>query len=99
MSRCREISCYVLLTMNQERKYIVYGAQARYDLFPLLLQFIAAEDYTLDPTPPKPKVRPKKRNCLFPVTVRKKNRVGRSVKKIILHYFFGQKLCFMHVLR
>ena len=26
-------------------------------------------------------LRPKKRNCLFPVTVRKKNRVGRSVKK------------------
>ena len=38
-------------------------------------------------------IRPKKRNCLFPVTVRKKNRVGRSVKKI-LHFFFGQKCVF-----
>ena len=38
-------------------------------------------------------VRPKKRNCLFPVTVQKKNRVGRSVKKKI-HYFFGQKCVF-----
>ena len=37
--------------------------------------------------------RPKKINCLFPVMVRKKNRVGRSVKNI-LHYFFGQKCVF-----
>ena len=36
--------------------------------------------------------RPKKINCLFPVT--KKNRVGRSVKKIFLHYCFGQKCVF-----
>ena len=35
------------------------------------------------------RVRPKKRDCLFPVTVRK-NRVGRSVKKKF-YYFFGQK--------
>ena len=33
----------------------------------------------------------KKINCLFPVTVLKKNRVGRSVKKKKFHYFFGQK--------
>ena len=39
-------------------------------------------------------VRPKKRNCLFPVTVRKKNRVGRSVKKNFFHYFFGKKCVF-----
>ena len=38
-------------------------------------------------------LRPKKRNCLFPVTVCK-NRVGRSVKKIFLDYFFGQKCVF-----
>ena len=38
-------------------------------------------------------IRPKKRNCLFPVTVRK-NRVGRSVKKIFLQYFLGQKCVF-----
>ena len=39
-------------------------------------------------------IRPKKRNCLFPVlNGPKKNRVGRSVKKI-LHYFFGQKCVF-----
>ena len=38
--------------------------------------------------------RPKKINCLFPVTVRKKNRVGRSVKKTFLHHFFGQKCVF-----
>ena len=37
-------------------------------------------------------LRPKKRNCLFPVTVRKKCRlVG---KKFFLHYFFGQKCVF-----
>ena len=41
-----------------------------------------------------PPLRPKKINCLFPVTVRKKNRVGRSVKKIFLHYFFGPKCVF-----
>ena len=37
--------------------------------------------------------RPKKKlfvSCNGP----KKNRVGRSVKKIILHYFFGQKCVF-----
>ena len=39
-------------------------------------------------------LRPKKRNCLFPVMIRGKNRVRRSVKKIILHYFFGQKCVF-----
>ena len=33
-------------------------------------------------------IRPKKRNDLFPVTVRKKNRVGRSVKKLFFDYFF-----------
>ena len=38
-------------------------------------------------------MRPKKRNCLFPITVLK-NRVGRSVRKKILHYFFGQKCVF-----
>ena len=39
-------------------------------------------------------IRPKKINCLFPVTV-KKNRVGRSVKFFFfLHYFFGQKCVF-----
>ena len=44
--------------------------------------------------------RPKKRNCLFPVTVRKKNRVGRSVKKNFLALFFLVKnVCFMHVFR
>ena len=32
-------------------------------------------------------IRPKKRNCLFPVTVRKKNRVGRSVKMCVLCMF------------
>ena len=39
-------------------------------------------------------VRPKKINCLFPVTVWKKKSVGRSVKKFFLHYFFGQKSVF-----
>ena len=39
-------------------------------------------------------IRPKKRIFLFPVTVRKKNRVGRSVKTFFLHYFFGQKCVF-----
>ena len=38
-------------------------------------------------------VRTKKRNCLFPVTVRK-NRVGRLVKSLFFHYFFGQKCVF-----
>ena len=37
--------------------------------------------------------RPKKRNCLFPVTVRKKNRVGRSVKKKLFSLFFWSKMC------
>ena len=35
-------------------------------------------------------MRPKKISCLFPVTA-EKNRVGRSVKRFFLHYFFGQK--------
>ena len=44
-------------------------------------------------------LRPKKINCLFPVTVRKKNRVGRSVKKIFCIIFLVKNVCFMHVLR
>ena len=44
-------------------------------------------------------IRPKKRNCLFPVTVRKKNRVGRSVKIKYFIIFLVKNLCFMHVLR
>ena len=36
-------------------------------------------------------VRPRKKNCLFPVTVQKKNRVGRSVKKKKFNFFFRQK--------
>ena len=39
-------------------------------------------------------VRPKKRNCLFPVMVRKKNRVGRLVKNFFFALFFGQKCVF-----
>ena len=43
-------------------------------------------------------IRPKKRNCLFPVTVRK-NRVGRSVKIFFFALlFFVKNVCFMHVL-
>ena len=38
-------------------------------------------------------LRPKKNNCLFPVTVQK-NRVDRLVKKISLNYFFAQKCVF-----
>ena len=38
-------------------------------------------------------LRPKKRNCLFPVTV-EKNRVGRSVKSFFFALFFGQKCVF-----
>ena len=40
-------------------------------------------------------LRPIKINCLFPVTVRKKNslRVGSSVKTFFLHYFFWSKMC------
>ena len=34
----------------------------------------------------------KKRNCLFPVTVRK-NRVGRSLKKKKIALFFWSKMC------
>ena len=36
-------------------------------------------------------VRPRKKYCLFPVTVWKKNRVGRSV--IFFSLFFGSKMC------
>ena len=36
--------------------------------------------------------RPKKINCLFPVTVRKKNRVGRSAKSFFA-LFFWSKMC------
>ena len=36
-------------------------------------------------------LRPKKINCLFPVTARKKNREGRSVKRFFFALFFGQK--------
>ena len=39
-------------------------------------------------------IRPRKIYCLFPVTVCKKNRVGRSVKLFFLNYFFGQKCVF-----
>ena len=39
-------------------------------------------------------VRPKKINCLLPVTVQKQNRVGRSVKDFFLHYCFGQECVF-----
>ena len=38
-------------------------------------------------------VRPKKINCLFPVTVRKKNRVGRSVIFFLISLFFWSKMC------
>ena len=38
-------------------------------------------------------VRPREKYCLFPVTVRKKYREGRSIKKK-LHYFYGQKCVF-----
>ena len=37
-------------------------------------------------------LRPKKINCLFPVTARK-NRVGRSVKRIFFALFFWSKMC------
>ena len=37
-------------------------------------------------------IRPRKKYCLFPVTVFKKNKVGRLV--IFLHFFFGQKCVF-----
>ena len=40
-------------------------------------------------------IRPKKRNCLFPVTVcPEENRVGRSVNIYCFHYFFDQKCVF-----
>ena len=43
-------------------------------------------------------IRPKKRNCLFPVKVRK-NRVGRLVKNVFFCIIFLVKnVCFMHVL-
>ena len=46
-----------------------------------------------------PLIRPKKRNCLVPVTVRKKNRVGRSVKSFFFCIIILVKnVCFMHVL-
>ena len=38
----------------------------------------------------KKEMRPRKKNCLFPVMVRKK-RVGRSVKIKFLDSFFGPK--------
>ena len=44
----------------------------------------------------KPKdsvIRPKKRNCSFPVRVQKKNRVGRSVKIFFFALFFWSKMC------
>ena len=43
-------------------------------------------------------IRLKKINCLFPVTVSKKNRVGRSAKKKFI-IFLVKNVCFMHVLR
>ena len=39
-------------------------------------------------------LRPRKKYCLFPVIVWKKNRVRKSVKLFFLHYFFGQKCVF-----
>ena len=40
-------------------------------------------------------MRTRKKYCLFPVhNGLKKNRVGRLVKKKILHFFFGQKCVF-----
>ena len=42
--------------------------------------------------------RPGKKYCLFPVTVRKKNRVGRSTIFFFLDYFLFKNACFMHVL-
>ena len=39
-------------------------------------------------------LRPRKRYCLFPVTVWKNKRVDRSVKKSFCIYFFGQKFVF-----
>ena len=39
-------------------------------------------------------IRPRKKYSLFPVTVLKKNWVGRSVKTFFLHYFLGQKCVF-----
>ena len=42
-------------------------------------------------------IRPKKRNCLFPVTVKKKTGyVGRK-KKFICIIFLVKNVCFMHV--
>ena len=38
-------------------------------------------------------IRPKKRNCLFPVMVRKIYRVGRSVKEKNFALFFWPKMC------
>ena len=38
-------------------------------------------------------IRPKKRNCLFPVTVRKKNRVGRSVIIFFCIIFLVKNVC------
>ena len=40
---------------------------------------------------------PKKINCLFPVTVRKKNRVGRSVFYYFYFIILVKDVCFMHV--
>ena len=45
-------------------------------------------------------LRPKKSNCLFPVTVREKNRAGRSVKKYFFALVFWSKmsvLCMFYV--
>ena len=39
-------------------------------------------------------IRPKKRNCLFPVTVREKKGYSVGRKKKNLHYFFCQKCVF-----
>ena len=44
--------------------------------------------------------RPKKINCLFPVTVRKKNKLGRLVKRFFFGLFFWSKmgvLCMFYV--
>ena len=38
-------------------------------------------------------IRPRKKYCLFPATVRKKNRIGRLVKKIYFALFFWSKMC------
>ena len=39
-------------------------------------------------------LRPRKKYCLFPVTIRKKNSIGRLVNLFFFDYFFGQKCVF-----